>query len=236
MKEPKGILFDLDGTLTDYQAGARAGLEAAWEFLKNYRDIPFDRFENAYWQVIKEESKTTSSKGIQYPAKQNRMIRFQKTLYILDIQDDVDTAVMAEIYGTGRAEGARLFPGTREVLERLAKKYRLGVITEGNYETQYAQIKGNSLEDFFFALIISCETPYHKPDIRLYELAIRKMEMNAEDMIMVGDRVDWDLRPAKALGCTTILMMNNVTPQDLDESVDYTANSIMDLERLLEGC
>lgn len=43
-----------------------------------------------------------------------------------------------------------------------------------------------------------------KPDLRIFQLALEKAQCNSEEVIMIGDRIDNDIIPAKKIGMYTI--------------------------------
>ena len=233
----EGLLFDLDGTLTDYEASRDAGLLSSYEFIRS-APFSFEEFRTAYDQVILEESSHTSQKGIQLPAFENRVNRFRGLAKILNWDATSWLNGMAESYGIGRAKGATLFPGVTEALHFLASKYRLGLITEGSVETQTAQIQRHGLTRFFKTVIISGATRYHKPDLQLYQYALEKIGLQTERIVMVGDRIDWDIIPAKRLGMKTILFNSDKSLRisKMDQMyVDAVVHSHSELIELFKG-
>jgi len=239
VKNIQGILFDLDGTLTDYEASSAAGLKAAYHTLTTGTPgFKFREFEDAFQKVITLESLETSCGGIKYSALDNRMRRFKKVLRELGCDDEVKLTGMAKAYGQGRSQGAVLFPGVIETLEYLKNKFRLGVITEGAVSTQMTQLDNLSLKKFFSTIVISGATPYHKPAQALYEFAVKKIQFPAKRIVMVGDRIDWDIKPAKAVGMKTIWLSSRkdvVVPPVDDSVIDMMIYQVKDLLDIFEG-
>ncbi len=205
------LLFDLDGTITDYRASSAEGLKRAYRALEgNVPEIMFGEFASAYAAIIENEHPEASKHGLTASAFDTRVKRFAATLDRLRTsftQPLLQT--MAREYGIGRAEGASLFPGVRETLTILKQHFRIGLITEGSVETQQKQIDRLDLGPFFDSITISGATPYHKPAPDLYRIASRNLEADPQGIIMIGDRIDWDLQPAHALGMKTILFFED---------------------------
>ena len=57
-----------------------------------------------------------------------------------------------------------LMDGVMEVLEALAGKYKMFIITNGFIEVQYKKIKLSGLSPFFERIFISEEIGYQKPE------------------------------------------------------------------------
>lgn len=234
--DTKAVLFDLDGTLTDYSSSAEAGLRAAWEVMNNHFPVTYDRFKTEYWRVLGAEMPVTSIKGIRLAAFENRKKRFREMMTHLQITFKEDLLnLMATAYGMGRVSGAKLVSGARETLQLLKNHFSLGLITEGSHETQMNQLTQHGIESLFKSIVISGDTPYHKPDLELYKIAVQQLDQNAKEIMMVGDRMDWDLKPAKQLGMVTILVDYENAENDLPNFVDDKINEMTQLLPLLLG-
>jgi 4-nitrophenyl phosphatase len=69
-----------------------------------------------------------------------------------------------------------------------------------------------------------------KPEPPLFELALDRMELTAEDAAMVGDSVDSDIRGARRVGLTAVLL---APKGGLDGVAHYMVKSMNQLRRLL---
>ncbi|MCD4655537.1 HAD-IA family hydrolase [bacterium] len=139
---------------------------------------------------------------------------------------------MADAYGVGRANGTNLFPEVRDVLDYLNDKYRLGLITEGSVETQRQQLTGQKIIEYFEAVIISGDTPWHKPELSLYKYAASKLNIDPKCIVMVGDRLDWDIQPAKEIGMQTVYLAKKGDISNKEVSDRYADDVIFNLKEL----
>jgi len=99
-----------------------------------------------------------------------------------------------------------LFPDTFDTLSYLKSKgYRLGVIANQPIGTKDRLEKWGIL-GFFDIVIASAETGVAKPSPRIFLMAIEASGCDASQCVMVGDRLDNDMKPAKALGMKTVWM------------------------------
>ena len=93
--------------------------------------------------------------------------------------------------------------GIKDVLEELKKRYNLGIIAN-QPPMALDELRKYDLERFFNHITISDVIGYHKPDPRIFNHALTATGADPENSIMVGDRIDNDVRPAKALGMKAI--------------------------------
>jgi HAD superfamily hydrolase (TIGR01450 family) len=70
-----------------------------------------------------------------------------------------------------------------------------------------------------------------KPEPPLFELALSRMGLTADDAAMVGDSVDSDIRGARRVGLTAVLF---APKGGLDGVAHYMVKSMLQLRRLLE--
>ena len=57
---------------------------------------------------------------------------------------------------------------------------------------------------FIDLVIASAEEGLEKPDRRIFELALSRADCKPENAVMIGDRVDNDIIPAKKIGMKTV--------------------------------
>lgn len=69
-----------------------------------------------------------------------------------------------------------------------------------------------------------------KPDLRLFETALQEAGCIASQAVMVGDRLDNDIYPAKSLGMGTIWVKQGFgamqTPRNAVYEADYVVGSL----------
>jgi HAD superfamily hydrolase (TIGR01509 family) len=92
---------------------------------------------------------------------------------------------------------------SRRALERLRPGARLGVVSNfyGNLEVLLEEAGILSLLD---TVIESTRVGIEKPDPRIYRLAADRLGLAPEDIVMVGDNFERDVRPAKGIGMGTV--------------------------------
>jgi 5'-nucleotidase len=95
--------------------------------------------------------------------------------------------------------------GAREVLERLRARWRLGIIANQPPECRQS-LERRGLLEFFDIVGISDELELHKPDVRLYEWALKESGCDPSRTVMVGDRRDNDISPAKSASMRAVLV------------------------------
>lgn len=91
------------------------------------------------------------------------------------------------------------------------------------------------LKEYFDAVIFSCDVGIVKPDGKIYQLAMDKLNVSAADSLFVGDGGSNELYGAKSVGMATVLtefltQKDRQTKEKISESADYI---ISDFKQIL---
>jgi putative hydrolase of the HAD superfamily len=107
-----------------------------------------------------------------------------------------------------------LHEDVRPCLDALTEAgYRLGVIANQPSEVLRAMMR-DRLGGYFEFLGVSDELGLEKPDARIFAHALREIGAEPSACAMVGDRLDYDVRPAKAAGMRAVWLLRGEAPQE----------------------
>jgi putative hydrolase of the HAD superfamily len=106
-----------------------------------------------------------------------------------------------------------LYDDVLPCLAELRDRYRLGVIANQPGEVRSALAR-DGLDASFEVWGVSDELGVGKPDPALFELSVRTAGVAPGAAVMVGDRLDYDVRPAKAVGMRTVWMLRGEAPDE----------------------
>jgi len=134
-----------------------------------------------------------------------------------------------------RHELERPYPETVSVLKFLSSRYRLGVIANQS-DGLRERLDAWGLLPYFSTFISSWDWQITKPDIRLFQAALDESGCTAHEAVMVGDRLDNDVLPAKSLGMHTVWIRQGFgrlqTPESEAEAPDHEIDSLSELLNL----
>jgi HAD superfamily hydrolase (TIGR01509 family) len=118
---------------------------------------------------------------------------------------------------------------SREVLCRLPGKK---VLVSNFYGNIHTVLKEFGLETMFVHVIESAVVGVRKPDPRIFELGVQALGLPPAEVLVIGDSVEKDIRPACMIGCTTAWLRGE---QWDDAPVDAVADYVIDdLSELVE--
>lgn len=135
-----------------------------------------------------------------------------------------------------RFEDEVLYHEAEECLRKLSEKYNIGIIANQELGTE-KRLKDFGILQYIDLVIASAEEGVAKPDKRIFEVALHRANCKPQYAVMVGDRIDNDIIPAKALGMKTIWIKqgfgkywNKSTER---EQADYEVNNLSEILEII---
>jgi putative hydrolase of the HAD superfamily len=113
-----------------------------------------------------------------------------------------------------------LNPCAKRTLVRLSKSYKLGLVSNFTYAPViYAALRKLGINRFFRAVLVSEDVGWRKPDKKIFQEALRRLGVKAEETVCVGDSPLEDVGGAAAAGMRTVFVPSQFyTLKDLHES------------------
>lgn len=221
----KTVLFDLGNTLYDKNLFIKQSFEATVRHLsENYRLNYSDTYAliNRIWKI-----KTSHYEFI-----------FDDLLRILGIYSaELLTKTQAVYHGFKPT--LRPYPGVTELLKRLSKKYRIGLVTDGHPVMQRNKIVALGLQKSFNTIIYTAEysRQYQKPHPFAYRLAMEKLKSSPAQTVYVGDNPNDDFKGARELGIFTVRVLQGEFKSirlDAAYEADVSIKNIRELGKILK--
>ena len=128
------------------------------------------------------------------------------------------------------------YPDAERVVSALSRRYRIGVIANQSAGTE-ARLEKWGLLRYISVVFASTEVGLAKPDLAIFKLAIERAESAAAQTVMIGDRVDNDITPAKFLGWKTIRvkqgLLQGQAPIDHSQEPDFEVQRLDEILGIL---
>lgn len=135
-----------------------------------------------------------------------------------------------------RSDYEKLYPDTERCLKTLHGRYNIGIIANQDFGTR-ERLEGHGLLRYIDIIAASAEEGIAKPDRRLFDIALERAGCSPYNAVMIGDRIDNDIIPAKTLGMKTIWVKQGFgryqNVKDDSERADVTVNSLTELIDIL---
>ena len=118
------------------------------------------------------------------------------------------------------------------MLDALVGRYDLAILTNGCGDVQRDKLRAVGWESVFSTVVISGELGCGKPDRRAFAHVLGGLNVSADEAVMIGDSLDRDVAPARAVGITPIWLARSMDATM--RSDELTIASLDELPSMLE--
>lgn len=125
------------------------------------------------------------------------------------------------------------YPLTESVLAELSKKYKLGIIANQSAGSEQ-RLTDWGISKYFDLVIASAEEGVEKPNPEIFRIALERANCLPENAVMVGDRIDNDILPAKKIGMKTVWVKQGFAKHQPKSDVpDYTIQTLDEISSVI---
>lgn len=206
MKKLTTIIFDLDGTLCNYDEEIEQSLLKSFD-VDSVDGLPFTPED--YREEFKRQFQDAIDGEIDHPE-----LSYRKRLIwsLLDRESSFGRKAKlkyARKFNEIRENLLVLFPEVTDVLKRLGVDYKLGLLTNGPSTLQWAKIRYLNIENYFDGIVVSGDHGMAKPDPEIFHLTLDKLSSSRSEAAYVGNSLEYDVTGAKSAGILAIWRRND---------------------------
>lgn len=231
----KAILFDVNGTMVDINTDeGREDIYRGLSRYLRYQGLHIHRWElrDAYFQALSAQKKARGEEHPEFDA-----VALWKSL-LEDLMSRPGTAsgrgagagpgggrragprlsraklaamplFLAEMYRALSMNRLELYPGVRTVLDELALRYPLAVVSDGQSAWAVPELTTVGLDGYFRKVAVSGDFGFRKPDPRLFRKALDALRVAPHEAVYVGNDLYRDVFGAGRLGLKTVFFASN---------------------------
>ena len=184
----KGIIFDLDNTLYNYDICHQEGLKKCFSYLNLNNTL----LENNYNKIYKSHKYETI----------NTASSHNKNIYIKQLFEDLNINLSLyddciNVYWNNFYKKMELNNGVNDFLKyNKMHNIKLGILT--NYETEFQlkKLKILNILNYFDVIVTSEEVGIEKPSKQMFLTILDKMNLTKDEVILIGDSFEHDIKGA----------------------------------------
>jgi putative hydrolase of the HAD superfamily len=209
----RAIFFDLFDTLVHFQRDRLPEIEIGGKRIRSTAGhlhavlaahAPEISLERTYAALLSSWHEAERQRAIDHRevSAQERFAEFFRCLALdqAALPAGLDVALI-DAHRRELAKAARFPAHYRPLLERLARDYRLAVVSNFDYTpTALAILEAAGVRDLFAAVVVSDEVGWRKPRPDIFREAIRRTGAETRHTLFVGDRADIDIVGAHGMG------------------------------------
>ena len=181
-KPLRAVLFDWDGTLLDsFEADANAYVQMFRALGVSWNSTKLTQHYSPDWHNV--------YRAVQLPHERwAEADRLWRVFY--------------------RSERPQLQAGARDVVQALAERFRLGLVSSGSSLRVRSQIRAFGLQPLFAVSVFGDQVPHRKPHPLQLQLAIRQLGFEPSACIYVGDAPE-DVQMARRAGVAVVGVLDH---------------------------
>lgn len=211
----KGVVFDLDNTLYDYECPHEKAMEALRHFACNKYSLTSKEFDFAYSSAQQDVKNQVGKTG----ASHNRMLYMQMFLEKIKEKPVVDSITLYEIYWDTFIENMHIFPYVKGLLDELrTRDISIMILTDLTAYIQHRKLLNMGIADYIDILVSSEEAGVEKPELAAFNRLLSKTTYKPAELLMIGDSLEKDIYGGKSIGMYALLFEKN-NKHDMDKRI-----------------
>ena len=228
----KAVIFDYVGTLVNckgysmdaskeklYKALLNEGFNVAEDsFMKAY-SVAHERYRKVRYEQLREVTNAVwiaealASLGFEVTPDDSRV----KAALNLFFQDFIDTLELRE--------------GAEKLLKQAQAGYKVGLISNFTYAPViYFSLRQIGINGFFSAVVVSEESGWRKPSKQIFQDALDKLQVQADQAVYIGDSPVEDIKGAKEAGLKAVFVLSQFNTlkdiMNIQQKPDFIAKDL----------
>ena len=229
MKKIKAILYDVDGTLLDFETQEEVALsycfkkynlgELSEEKLELYK-----RINLGYWEMF-EKNLITKEKLV--------VKRFEDYLEALGVK--LNAEEVNDTYFSKLGDTIVFKDNSYELVKSLKGKIKQYVVTNGAIRVQKTKIAKSGFDKLMDDVFISDEVGYQKPRKEFFDAIKNRLgDVANDEILIVGDSLTSDMKLAD--NCNLISCFYNPKKKDykVDFKIDYEISDLNEVKKICQ--
>lgn len=221
----KYLLWDIDGTLLNFEAAERQAMKALFikhglpectdEMISDYSKI-----NKRYWQALERGEMTKD---------QILVGRFEEYFESIGADTSIAGAFNAD-YQVTLGDYVVFEEGAIKVLDAVKDKFRLCAVTNGTKVAQEKKLKTSGLNKYFDAVYISEDIGIEKPNIGYFSAVFKEERISdLSEVLIIGDSLTSDILGGNNAGIDTCWYNPGCEENTKGIKVSYEIKSLEDV-------
>jgi HAD superfamily hydrolase (TIGR01549 family) len=237
MKAVKAVVFDFIGTLASVEGYSYENSEA-----KLYQSLCTTGFEldNAgFVEAYEKAHQKYRTIRFQELVEVTNAVWISEALNMLGIETtpkDEEVCKAVSIFFEDYVRSLKLRPHATTVLEKLASRFALGLVSNFTYATVvHAGLEKLGIRSYFCTVLVSQDFGWRKPSLKVFQEILKRLNVTGEEAVYVGDSPEEDIKGAQRVGMKTIFIPSQFyNLADLEGASVHPDFKIKNLDEILQ--
>jgi HAD superfamily hydrolase (TIGR01549 family) len=219
----KAVIFDLDGTISDFNLDYKAMRAEIRGYLLD-AGVPVSILKTS--GPVSDILERIIVYFKRYGLSEETLGRIQKTVWTI-----------AENHELTAASTTDLIPGVKETLRTLKRSgFKLGLCTLNGKKSMDKILNRFKIKELFDSAIPREEANYVKPNPEHLKIVLGELEVMPNEAIAVGDSIR-DIQAAKEINLIAVGFPSGISPENqlIQSGANYIITSITDMPKLIKS-
>ena len=227
----KVILWDIDGTLLDFEAAEKAAInqcfashdmgECTEEMLKRYSAI-----NRKYWEAL-EKGELTKPEVL--------VGRFREFFEKEGLPVEKAESFNAE-YQIRLGDTVVFCDNAFELVQKYKGKLMQCAVTNGTKVAQDKKLKNSKLDAVFDDIFISDVLGVEKPNVGFFDIVFERIgDYTKDEILIVGDSLTSDIKGGNNAGILTCWYNPKKLENNKDVNVNFEISNLWEIEQILQN-
>lgn len=220
----KAIIFDLDNTLVDFLLLKRRAVDAAVHAMIDAG------LEIEYNEAVKKINEIYDREGIEYQQVFDHLLK--------DVYGKIDYKIISAgvvAYRKAREAALKPYPKVFPTLIELIKMgLKLAVVSDAPVKEAWLRLSYINFHHLFDVVITYDDSHEKKPSPVPFNMALKKLNLKAEECLMIGDWAERDMVGARAVGMKTVFARYGDAFNTGNPESDYDINCVSELINIVK--
>jgi putative hydrolase of the HAD superfamily len=223
------LIFDADKTLFDFEAAEKFALKSSFEQYKikyneDFHLSEFKKINKKIWTEFEQKLIT---------AEELKPERFKRYFSRVNI-DGISPHEFSDCYLNFLSMNNTLLPGAKTLIEEISTNFRLALLTNGMTKVQKPRFSSSEIFNYFDAIIISEEVGIAKPDKRIFEIVMERLNFTDKiKALMIGDNLSSDIEGGNLFGMDTCWFNPDKKENNTDIEPTYEISKLYQLKSIV---
>ena len=233
----QAIIFDYIGTLVNcknytleasqlklHRAIREQGFEVAENRFLSAYSAAHEKFRKVRYEQLREVTNAV------WVAEALSSLGFEVT------EDDCRIKAALNVFFQDFIDTLELRKGAKKLIKQSKKQGKVGLVSNFTYAPViYKSLRKLGISEFFNTIVVSEEVGWRKPSSHIFQQALQKLQIQANEAFYIGDSPNEDIKGAKQAGLKTIFVQSQFnTLKDLQNSKQEPTYIAKDLATLYQ--
>lgn len=199
----KAILFDFDHTLYDREATMRKTLPETYENMKDMLcgGLKYEDFER---EILDTENNYMYEMSMTDTGAARWKRRVDCLVDRNILKAPIDGIELRTLINAPMRNKIENYGFIFDLLGTLKKKYKLGIVTNGESAHQWGKLAASGIKEYFDCICVSGDIGIQKPEPEPFYEACRALGVQPRECVYVGDNPKNDILGAKCAGMCSV--------------------------------